>query len=75
MKRNSVVLKLFAGQGTRRTDRQTKRQLYASPFGLHVWLMWRSWVQAPSKAPVVSLSKKLHSYYLVLVGSRNGFKR
>ena len=26
---------------------------------LHVWLvMWRSWVRTPSKAPVVSLSKK-----------------
>jgi len=31
----TVVLKLFAGQGTGRTDRQTKRQLYASPFGEH----------------------------------------
>ena len=30
--------------------------------GLHVWrVMWRSWVRAPSKAPVVSLSKKLSS--------------
>jgi len=26
-------------------------------------------------APVVSLSKKLYSYCLVLVGSRNGFNR
>ena len=43
--------------------------------GLHVWLvMWTSWVRAPSKAPVVSLSKKLYSYCLVLVGSRNGFE-
>ena len=38
-------------------------------------VMWRSWVQALSKAPVVSLSKKLYPYCLVLVGSRNGFKR
>ena len=44
--------------------------------GLHVRLvMWRSWVQAPSKAHVVSLSKKLYSYCLVLVGSRNRFER
>ena len=32
-----------------------------------------SWVRAPSK--VVSLSKKLYPYCLVLVGSRNGFER
>ena len=32
------------------------------------------WVRAPSKAPVVSLSKKLYSNCLVLVGSRNGFE-
>jgi len=37
--------------------------------------MWRSWVHAPSKAPVVSLSKKIYPYCLVLVGSRNGFER
>jgi len=44
--------------------------------GLHVWLvMWRSWVRAPSKVPVVSLSKKLYTYCLVLVGSRKGFNR
>ena len=44
--------------------------------GLHVWLvMWLSWVRAPSKDPVVSLSKKLYHYCLVLVGSRNGFER
>ena len=30
-----VVLKLFAGQGTRQTDRRTKRRLNASPFGEH----------------------------------------
>ena len=35
----------------------------------------QSWVRAPSKALVVSLSKKLYSYCLVLVGSRNGFER
>ena len=34
---------------------------------------WRSLVRAPSKAPVVSLSKKCFHYCLVLVGSRNGF--
>jgi len=37
--------------------------------------MWRSWVRPPSKAPVVSLSKKLYPYCLVLVASRNGFQR
>ena len=35
----------------------------------------QSWVRAPSKAPLVSLSKKLYSHCLVLVGSRNGFER
>ena len=35
----------------------------------------QSWVRAPSKAPAVSLSKKLYSHCLVLVGSRNGFER
>ena len=35
----------------------------------------QSWVRAPSKAPVVSLSKKLYSHCLVLVGSRNGLER
>ena len=40
------------------------------------WLvMWRYSVRAPSKAPVVSLSKKHYSYCLVLVGTRNGFER
>ena len=34
-----------------------------------------SWVRAPSKAPIVSLSKKLYPYCLVMVGSRNGFER
>jgi len=29
----TVVIKLFAGQGIGRTDRQTKRRLYASPLG------------------------------------------
>ena len=44
--------------------------------GLHVWLVtWRSWVWAPTKAPVVFLSKKLSPYCLVLVGSRNRFER
>ena len=32
-------------------------------------------VEVPSKAPVVSLCKKLYPYCLVLVGSRNGFER
>ena len=36
--------------------------------------MWRSWVRAPPKAPVVSVSKKLYPYCLVLVDSRNGFE-
>ena len=31
----TVVYKLFARQGTGRMDGQTKRQLYASPFGEH----------------------------------------
>ena len=35
----------------------------------------QSWVRAPPKAPVVSLSKKLYSHCLVLIGSRNGFER
>jgi len=35
----------------------------------------QSWLWAPSKAPVVSLSKKLYSNCLVLVGSRNRFER
>ena len=30
---------------------------------------------SPNKGPVVSLSKKLYPYCLVLVGSRNGFER
>ena len=34
-----------------------------------------SWVRSSSKAPVVSLSKKLYPYCLVLVGSRTGFER
>jgi len=37
--------------------------------------MWRSWVLAPLKDHVVSLSKKLDPYHLVLVGSRNRFER
>jgi len=41
----------------------------------HEIFMWRSWVRAPSKAPAVSLSKKLYPCYSVLVGSRNGFER
>jgi len=28
---STVVIKLFAGQGTGRTDGRTKRRLYASP--------------------------------------------
>jgi len=32
---STVVLKLFAGEGTRRTDRRAKRRLYASTFGQH----------------------------------------
>jgi len=43
---------------------------------VYVWLViWRLWVRAPSKASVVSLSKKFYPYCLVLVGSRNGFER
>ena len=38
-------------------------------------VMWRFWVREPSKAPIVSLSKKLFPYCLVLVGYRNGFER
>ena len=33
------------------------------------------WVRAPSKVPVLFLSKKLYCNCLVLVGSRNRFKR
>ena len=42
-----------------------------------LWLVdtCQSWVQAPSKARVIALSKKLYSHCLVLVGSRNGFER
>jgi len=44
--------------------------------GLRVRLvMCRLWVHAPSKTPVVSLSKKLYPYCLVLVGTRKGFER
>ena len=44
--------------------------------GLYLLLvMWRSGVRAPSESPVVSLSKKLYPYCLVLVGSKNGFER
>ena len=50
------------------------------------WVAWRSGfvpltrnvevgVRAPSKSPVVSLSKKFYPYCLVLVGSKNGFER
>ena len=35
----------------------------------------RSLVRAPSKAPIVYLSKKLYPYCLVLVGARNRFER
>ena len=48
-----------------------KREPYNS--GLHVWLVM--WVRVTSKGPVVSLSKRLYSYCLELVGSRNGFER
>ena len=42
--------------------------------GLPVWLvMWRSWVQAPSKAPRCFLDQD--PCCLVLVGFRNGFER
>jgi len=40
-----------------------------------MYFMWRSWILARSKAPVVSSSKKLYPYCLVLVGSRNGLER
>jgi len=30
--------------------------------------------ETPSKAPIVSLSKKVYLHCLVLVGSRNGFE-
>ena len=41
-----------------------------------VWLaMWRLWVWGPSKLHVVSFSKKLYPYCLVLVGYRNGLER
>ena len=36
----------------------------------------QSWVRAPAKAPIISLSKTFYPYCLyVLVGSRNGFER
>ena len=34
----------------------------------------QSWVRAPSKDPVVFLSKKLYPHSLLLVGSRNGLE-
>jgi len=41
---------------------------YSWHSGLRVWLVMRKlWVLAPAKAPVVSLSKKLYLYCLVLV--------
>ena len=44
--------------------------------GLRIWLvMCRSWVRALFKASVVSLTKKLNTYYLVFVDSRKGFER
>ena len=39
-----------------------------------VWFVSVSFVPTPPKAPVVSLSKKLASHWLVLVGFRNGFE-
>ena len=53
-----------------------KLQGAACRSGLHVWLvMLRSWIRAPSKAPVVSLINTLYPYCLVLVGSKNRFER
>jgi len=44
--------------------------------GVEQWVArLSSWVRVPSNAPVVSLSKKLYPYCLILVGSRNGFER
>jgi len=61
---------------THETKRSMRTYLYKQGAAwrsvLYVWLvMWRSWVRAPSKAPVESLSKKLYPYCLLLVGSRN----
>ena len=39
------------------------------------WIPVSREFEPPSKAPVVSLSKKLYSHCLVLVGPRNGFGR
>ena len=39
------------------------------------WIPVSREFEPPSKAPVVSLSKKLYSHCLVLVGSRNGLER
>ena len=41
---------------------------------LKVWFFARN-NDTPSKAPIVTLSKKLHDHCVVLVGSRNGFER
>jgi len=38
-----VILKLFAGQGTRRTDGRTKQRLYASLFRGHNNVLLKSW--------------------------------
>ena len=42
---------------------------------LYTGVMWRSWVRAPSKAPLFIWGNTLYPYCLVLVGSRNGFER
>ena len=56
--------------------KQTSYNIYfVSRCNLYPSLIWRSWARAPSKTPVVSLSKKLYPCCLVLVGSRNGFER
>jgi len=58
-------------------DNTCKRRRGAVGRASDSWSMdtCQSWVQAPARAPVVSLSKKLYSHCLVLVGSRNGFER
>jgi len=41
---------------------------------MHTMGIMAQWVRAPSHAHVVSLSKKLYHYCIVLVGFWNGFE-
>jgi len=50
--------------------------IYVFRGGVMQWVViCQPWVRALSKATVVTLSQTLHRHYLVLVGSRDWFKR